>query len=141
MTIQIDRGSDKQDLSMLAIEAAEELERWRRKLPTDFRSVNILSSLLQKSFSQKVDEPGFNPRLDHASVFSNAITNSFGSTVTKKTISEVATEAVKIASILNSENMSSKEDELEKLKSFCVALSDSAALYKEELEELKKHLA
>ena len=131
----------KPDLSLLAIEAAEELERFRQNLQTEFYSVNMLAKLLKESFSQKVNETSVGFRLDHASVFSNAIENSFDPNIKKKTISEVASEAIQIASLLNSNTFNSKEDELRKLISFCVALSDSAALYKEEIEELRKNFA
>lgn len=141
MTIQIDNNYERVDLSLLALEAAEELERYRHRLPTNFKSVNALSMLLEESFGRKVDDSPLNFRLDHASVFTSAIQNSLGSSVKKKSISEIANEAVKIASRLNSNTINSKDEELKNLVSFCIALSDSAALYKEELEELKKHFA
>jgi hypothetical protein len=132
---------NRQDLGLLAINAAEELERLRKKLSTDLKSVNTLSNLLQDSFSKKIDSSGFNLRLDHALMFSNAVSNSLDSTLSEKTISEIADEAIEIASRLSQEAANQKEDDLQQLISFCVALSDSAALYKEEMEELRKRFA
>lgn len=141
MTAQIIKNPIKRDLSLLAIEAAEELERSRRKFDTDFKSAKELSSILEESLPQEVVESGGNIRLDYASVFSSAISNSFHSTVTIKTISDLTKEASRIVALLKSEDIDSIEDDVQELISFCVALSDSAALYKEELEELKKHIA
>jgi hypothetical protein len=140
MTVQ-EGNQSQHDLSLLAIEAAEELERFRKKLTTDFKAVNALSLILRESFSKHVDQSDLDFRLDHASVFSKAISNSFGSTIKKRSISELANEAIEVASRLNFDSINSKDEELKLLVSFCVALSDSAALYKEELDELNKSFA
>lgn len=132
-----------QDISLLAINAAEELERFRRKMETDFNSAKELAKLLTNSFSKKVEESGGAYRLDHASVFSRAISNSVEPEGANKSLAELMDEAGKIATLLhsNTDGVKSKEEELKKLISFCVALSDSAALYWEEMEELKRHVA
>lgn len=140
MTVHTEKTRIDRDLSLLAIDAAEELERMRKGIKTDFKSTTVLASILQESFSN-VSDSNANYRLDRASVFLSAISTTSGSTITKKTISEIAKEAIDIASRLNSGSTRSEESELEKLISFCVALSDSAALYREEVEDLIKHFA
>jgi hypothetical protein len=141
MKIQDENNLLNLDLSLLAIEAAEELERLRKKLPTTLRNVKALSSLLQKSFAKNAEGAPIDFRFDQVEVFSTAITNSIGVGAPKKRISDIANEAMEIAMLLNSNSINSRENDLNKLITFCVALSDSAALYKEELEELKKHIA
>ena len=140
MTYQIDEKTQRLDISLLAIEAAEELARSQKNIPTDFKSVKILASILQESFSDNLKESGAY-RLDHASVVSDAMSNSLDAAFGQKTIAEIANEAIKIADQLNPDNISSKDEEIQKLVAFCVALSDSAALYREEVDDLKKHFA
>lgn len=141
MTVQTEKTTINRDLSLLAIDAAEELERMRKGLATDSKSIDTLASILQESFSQNIDDTSSNYRLDYASIFSSAISISSDSTVTKKTISQIAEEAITIAYRLNPESIKCEDAELRKLISFCVALSDSAALYKKEVDDLKKHFA
>lgn len=126
----------RQDLSLLAMDTSEELERLRRDMPTDLQQVKNLSSFLKEFAS-----PDSYYRLDHASIFRSAMLNSFDKSVADKTTPELAQEVGKIAILLDSNAIKPKEDELQKLISFCVALSDSAALYKEWLGELKKLVA
>lgn len=141
MTISLTNTREKIDISLLAIEAAEELERLKRNLDTDLESVKMLSDLLKHSFLIPNEDANLDYRLDHAAVFSNAYSNSSLNYPRKKSISEIIKEARRIASLLEPNEKRPKRGELDQLISFCVALSDSAAIYKEELEELKKRLA
>ena len=141
MTIRFIDNPIQPDLSLLAIDAAEELERIRKKIPTVGESILELSKILNESFSEKVEEEGRLYRLDYASVISRAFSNSTVSTLKNKTIADLAVEAGKVASLLGSDEIKTKDDVLKKLISFCVALSDSAAFHQEELEELRKHIA
>ena len=141
MTIQVNYVPTRVDLSSLAIEAAEELEKSKKNIKTEFKSVIALSKILKESFSEEIGESQFDYRLDHTFVFSKALNISGMASPHKKTISEIAQEARKIASLLDLNKNKSKEADLNRLISFCVALSDSASLYNEEIEELKKHIA
>ena len=129
------------DLSMLAIKAADELERVRLGMQTEFNSVGRLAEILKNSLSQNPIGSDHPLRLDYVSVFSRAISNSISQDVSSKTILELVKEAEKVVSKLNPDEITTEEKELTKLISFCVALSDSAALYKEEIDELKKQVA
>ena len=141
MNLDTKKVLSKLDLSLLAIEAAEELERFRKGMTTDFSSVNELSSVLQGSIT-RISSSEYQARLDSVAVFSSAIKNSYGFKENKqKTISEISKEAIAIASKLTPEQAKSADTDLEALIVFCVALSDSALLYNEEVEESKKYFA
>lgn len=136
MTTQIQESPVLEDLSLIAIEAAEELERYKRGYDTDFTYLNLLSTLLQSSFNQKVDNSGATTyRLDHASVLSSTF---YSINRPKKTLAEIASGVNRIVKILVP-GQGTKDTNLDELISFCVALSDSAAIYNEELNELRKH--
>ena len=85
------QNSTNIDLSTLAIMAAEELERLRLGMPTEFNSVKNLAKLINNSFSLKPKGSDSLHRLDHVSVFSRAISKGGNS----KTISELVKEAEK----------------------------------------------
>jgi hypothetical protein len=133
-------NSQNIDLSLLAIQAANELERIKRNMKSDLQSVRLLSEFLNDFFSNKdtdrdkVNE--LNYRLDHALVLSNAYSHP---TPTKKSIDDIISEAYRLTNLLMKDKHS--KHELDNLISFCVALADSASLYNEELEDLKKHFA
>lgn len=130
---------ERDDLSLLAIEAAEELTRLKEKVPTELTSVNSLSAVLQSSLSEKITDTNSKFRLDHAFVFSSAMSISSGSTLSKS-LSDVAREALEIVAKLKPTTLELERD-LDSLISFCVALADSAMLYKEELDDSRKHIA
>lgn len=127
---KVNQQSIKQDLSVLAIQAAEELTRYKKGFDTEFQSFRQLISILESS--EKINDDNSNYRLDHDSVITSAISIS----LPHKTKSDIINEALKIGL-----NKSTSEANLDSLISFLVALSDSAALYNEELEELRKHFA
>ena len=139
MILTDEKKLERIDISLLAIEAAEELTRLNKGLNTDFKSMKTLAEIINSSFSENTG--GHYYRLDHASLVSSAILNSNQSTTSTKTLKEIANDAIKISNQLNSENISTEGENIQKLISFCVALSDSAALYKEELQEIQKHFA
>lgn len=124
------------DLAILSIQAAEELERKRLGLAAEMNSVDLLYRLLTTSFKEQ--EEGTYP-LDYAMVFSSALTNIGELDIASKPIPELAKDALEMAQLLNPVKI--KQTDLPKLVSFCVALSDSAALYKRELEEMRKNIA
>jgi hypothetical protein len=132
-----DLNLDNIDISLLAIHAADELARKKEGLRTSLKSVRLLATLLQTSFSEKVQDY----RFDHLSVVDDALSNSLGIPQSGKTLSEIAADAYKIATQLNPDSFQERMDNLDKLISFCISLSKSAALYRSEQEELFNYLA
>ena len=129
------------DLSLLAIEAAEELERIRKDLPTSSNAIKSLSEILEKVFSKEKIKTEDDLRYDNAAIFSRAVTNSIDPMFASQNVNDMVKEANRISNLLYKETSNSDKDELSKMISFCVALSDSAALYLQELDELRKRVA
>lgn len=130
----------KLDLSFLAINSAEELERFRKGLPTEFNAVSQLAAYLEGSLHDVTNHSLDNLMLDSATVLSVAMSTAYGD-IKKNSFGDIASEAGKIANNLKLEVFSKDANEIERLINFCIALSDSASMYDDEQEELKKRFA
>ena len=98
------------NLSLLSIEAAEELARLNKKLPTSLEKTKELSENLKEFFW----------RLDYQLIFSNAYNETYSKLPHGK-IHEITNKL---------KNPPKKE--LKKLTEFCVNLSDYAQAYQEQ---------
>jgi len=115
------------DLSLLAINAAEELQRLRLKKDTDLRYAKELSELIKKDFIW---------RHDYSKIFSEAYHLTYSKEISQLPNENSKPQMAKISKKLefpsNSENK-----ELERLVDFCVKLSDYSAAHEEEIRKLK----
>lgn len=112
----------KKDLSLISIEAAEELERLKLGDKTNLNSSKELSTLFKEEMW----------KFDYQEIFSNAILNFSAGKNYLKTSEEIKSyieffyNAIENAKILNIKS-------LDDISRFCINLSDSAALYKERI--------
>lgn len=119
--MEIDK-TPKPNLPLLAIESAEDLARLKKNIKTDLKHAKELSELLEKN----------SWRLDYSIIFTEAYFNAYNKNISSENPKKYYEEIYKK---LNSPSKLGKK--LEGLINFCVKLSDSAALYKEEIERLK----
>lgn len=114
------------DLPLLAINAADELERLRLKKKTNLKSTKELSILIKESFQKK---------LNYHLVFSNAYFSTYYKEISpspKKNSRYIKEISKKLESPSNLENK-----ELKDLVDFCANLSDYSSLHQDYLESLK----
>ena len=129
MKIKIDRKA-RPDLSLLAIEAAEEIERTRQNIQTNLKSTKELSGIIKESTW----------RLDYQTICSNAYFSTYAPKDFEFPKDLILTERLlklymktMIGKLDAAPNL--KDTELGKLASFCVNFSDHYTLYKEEFKE------
>ncbi len=110
------------DLSLLSIEAAEEIERIRKNISTNLKSTKELSKLIKKDFTW---------RLDYGVRFSEAYYGAYSVNLSELTTKElkpyIETIVKKLDSISNLES-----EELGELVGFCANLCTSFSLYEQE---------
>jgi len=118
----------KIDLPNLAIEVVEELSRLNLKKESNLKHTKELSELIKKDFTW---------RSDYSSIFSEAYLSAYS-----QIISKLPNENSKpyMMDIVKKLDMPSdlKDEEIKKLIEFCTAISDYAALHKEEVDNLKR---
>ena len=136
MTIQIENSPIKKDLGLIAIEAAEDIERFRQGLPTKFKSLNYLSSILKDTFDWEIVDAEQSYRLDYVSLLSSTFSNLSHPTYVDHSMSDIVKQARTVASQLTPNYIKKNKNKINDLISFCVALSECAAIYKEELKEM-----
>jgi two-component SAPR family response regulator len=116
------------ELPLLAIEAAEEIERIKQNAKTNLKNSKQLSSLIKGDFSW---------RLDYKVIFRD----TYFSTYNKKIeidLEESQNKYMKDISERLREPDNLNQEELKGLVNFCVNLSDHAQMYRDEIEELMK---
>ena len=104
------------ELPLLAIGAAEELERLRRNKSTNLNQTKKLSSIIKKDFTW---------RLDYSVIFSNAYFSTYNEKIPKLEEKNSTNYINDISNkLIDPSNL--KEKELGELRDFCVNLSDHA---------------
>ena len=121
------RSKPRPDLSLLSIEAAEEIERTKQNIETTLKSVKELSSLIKGDFTRF---------WNYSKIFSNAYFETYNKEIpilpSKTSIAYMREMSKKLDNIPNL-----KDIELEKLKEFCISLNGYSAAYEEWIESLK----
>lgn len=125
-------------LSLIASQAAIELDNLRLGTATDFEAVTKLASRLKDSMGEI---PGsgrtkglMDPQAIH--ILSQAYTEAEGETI--KTVDELAHKALLLADGLGDAKESSAKDQIEKLRDFCIALSRIASSYRKSVMSQRK---
>jgi hypothetical protein len=115
------------ELSLLSIEAAEELQRLKLKKITDLRNTKELSTLIKEDFVWK---------WDYSKIFSEAYfatyseeLSLFPSKKSKNCMNEISKKLESPSNL--------KYKELKQLIDFCVNLSDYSSFHDEEIRILK----
>ena len=126
MEIKIKQKPEK-DLSLLAINAAEDLERLNKKMPTELKNAKELSELIKNNFFK---------RGDYSMHISNAYHTTYSKKISKLSSTEVKHYIQEISNKLENPSKLKKED-LEKLIKFCANLSDYSALYQHEIDSYR----
>jgi hypothetical protein len=134
----VELSSTEANVPLLAIEAANELDELIEGRITDLNSVKGLAEILRRSF--KLGQPigqkqGF---VDSGTVavFSQAIDESVtGHQIV--TLDDLVARALEIVN--NLENTAAGKDDIgiNKMRDFCIALSNSAAAYQQSVYELR----
>jgi len=125
----------KIDLPNLAIEVVEELERTRKGMRTDLKSTKGLSELIKNHADSIKKDP--HTRLDYSLIFSDAYYSTYSVRISKPTGKNLIQYIEPISEKLDSPS-DLKDEEIKKLIEFCTAISDYAALHKEEVDNLKR---
>ncbi len=114
------------ELPLLAIEAAEEIEKVKKNIKTNLKSSIKLSSLIKRDFTW---------RLDYSVMFSNAYFSTYNKEISKSP-DESQTQYIKEISNKLDNTPTLEQSELKDLVSFCTNLSDHSQLYMEDIQEL-----
>lgn len=107
------------NLPVIAIRAAQEIARMRIHIDIDFSNTREIVSFLQEFLERKTIF------LQDKQILERALLNSFGKEASEdveRSIREILTETKPLTELI----------------SFCVALSDSAGSYGEEIERLRR---
>ena len=124
--MEIKSTKRREDLPLLAIESAEELQRLKLKKITDLKYTGELFQLIKKDFPT---------RLDYSTIFSNAYFATYSSEI-PSTLGERIPYIEEIYKKLESPS-SLKNKDLSRLINFCANLSDYSAMYEEDINNLK----
>jgi hypothetical protein len=117
----------RRDLSLLSIDAAEELQRLRLKKDTSFENTKQLSVLIKEDFAN---------RLDYSEIFKQTYYSTYSSEI-PASLNRRIFYMLRVSNQLDSPS-NIKDRELEKLVNFCVNLSDYSAIHEEEIRILKE---
>jgi len=125
---------------MLATRAAIELDNLRRGVQTDRGAIRELGELLKNSFDQSAGGDNGQTRgslLDSGTIviLGRALGSSQGSALTK--VSQMQELATKVASQFEQIISNDKNQPIETLRDFCVALAREAAGYHKSLREIR----
>ena len=115
------------NLSLLSIQAAEELQTFSLKKENDLTSAKKLSKLIKKEF-----QTSFN----YSSIFSGSYLVTYNKKISVLPDKNSKKYMIEISSKLESPS-NLNERELEQLVVFCVNLSDYSALHEEEMKNIK----
>jgi len=121
------KSIDHLNLPLLAIETAEELQRFSLNKTSNLESTKKLSELIQNEFSEK---------LNYSSIFSDAYFTTYDKKVPPMLRGSPKQYHKEISQKL-SQPPNLKENELNQLINFCVNLSDYSIDYENYLRDLK----
>ena len=126
------------DLPFLASEAAVDIDNLLAQRREDFTAIHRLARRLRNSIESGT--AGGPPRslMDPATltVLGEAISQSGGTSASPR-IADLLAHAEYIANALSHESLSLDKKELERVRDFCIALSDAAAAYRKSIHDLR----
>jgi hypothetical protein len=125
------------DLSFLAAKAAVELDNLAAGRPTKIVAARTLAERIHGSLGQSDGTAGPRSLMDPATltVVSEAVSQTLPDPV--RTMDDLVREATSLASDLTEENPSEESAVIERVRTFCVALSRCAAAYRESVFSLR----
>lgn len=127
-------------LSLLASQAAIELDIVIRGEEVSLESTKRLAQLLSQSFERLTDTPSRPSLVDPttASLMTRVFEASRWSTKVR-TVDDLINEALRVASVLHSTGTLDQTMSLQEIRAFCAALSECAASYVESIHERPTH--
>jgi hypothetical protein len=127
------------DLPMLAARAAMELDNFKSSGETAFEAVNLLGQRLKNSLQHTNTMAGGRKALldsGTASLVGRALNvSNWPSKIS--TIDQLGNEIWEVAQILEAVVSSPSSEPIEKIRDFCVALSECAASYRQAFHDLR----
>lgn len=127
----------RSELPLLASRAAIELDNYLQKKPSSFQNIRLLAQRLQESTDAM--SGGSEHRFIADPAMSDMIIRAIDASQSQvRSIQEAANEAWRIAESLHSvekTQCSAEESSLKKLRTFCIELARSAAMYRQMIDE------
>jgi hypothetical protein len=126
------------DLPLLAAQAAMELDNFRLQHGSEFDAVAQLATRLKNCFANVPDSPKTKALLDSGavSILGRALDSSRWAEKVS-TLSQLSQELWKVAELLERVPSSPKDLPIEKIRDFCVALSECAGSYRQSFNDLR----